>query len=71
MTDPLADRFPNLFYDIEMVEQRNPKPVPSLVQVVTAILQANGMSNNAPSAAIDVVTAISQYNARSVPTKGA
>jgi hypothetical protein len=69
MADPLADRFPTLFFDIQMVEQRNAKPVPSLVEVVTAILKANGMTNNAPGAATDVVNAIQQYNARSTPGK--
>ncbi len=66
MSDPLAERFPTLFYDIAMVEQKTPKPVPSLVQVVTAVLQANGMTNNAPAAATDVVAAIQEYNARSI-----
>ena len=67
MSDPLAERFPTLFYDITMVEQRNAKPVPSLVQVVTAVLQANGMTNNAPGTAVDVVNAITQYQSRTAP----
>jgi hypothetical protein len=65
VADPLADRFPTLFYDIQMVEQKIPKPTPSLVEVIAAVLQNYGISN--PNAAAnDAVTAMQQYTERTV-----
>jgi len=41
----LANRFPTLFYDIRQVEERTPKPLPSMAQIVAGVLSENGISN--------------------------
>lgn len=41
----LSDRFPTLFFDIKQVEERTPKPLPSMAQIVAGVLSENGITN--------------------------
>ena len=42
----LTDRFPGLFFEIKQVEERTPKPLPSMAQIVAGVLSENGITNN-------------------------
>jgi hypothetical protein len=42
---PIQDQFPSLFFDVKTVEQKTVKPLPSMGQVLAAVLVANGIPN--------------------------
>lgn len=49
----LSDRFPNLFFDITTVEEKTPKAqLPSMQQVLAAVLVTNGQNNPGLAAAL-------------------
>ena len=54
----LSNRFPSLFYDIKQVEERTPKPLPSMAQIVAGVLSENGIQN--PSLASNIAAACEQ-----------
>ena len=53
MGAPLTNRFPSLFYDVQVVEEKTPKTEPpSMTQVVAAVLSENGIQNQSLAASI-------------------
>lgn len=58
-SNPLADRFPDLYYDVKTVEEKTLKPTPpSIAQIFAKILAVNGMN---ASVASDLAQAAEAY----------
>lgn len=71
-SDPLAARFPGLFYHAPIIQLPVAPPVvmpppnmtPTLTQVIAACLESWGMVGNTMAAALDIQTVIKQYTTR-------
>jgi hypothetical protein len=58
--NPLAERFPDLYYDVKTVEEKTLKPTPpSIAQVLAKVLSVNGINNT--SLASDLAQAAEAY----------